>query len=296
MTVSQDHIYADTVGNRPAFGFPDRYFWATDEHILYRDTGGAWEKVAVADYPDLDSIPASFTPAAHKDDHDPEDGGDPLDAAAPGAIDENANAEGSSHSFARADHNHQHTAALHENGGGAELDLVGMSGLLADDQHVLDAEVLNVAAALLHASRHIPGGADPMRWTLNKLLLGAGAGADPTLIDVPVGATLTLIDTEVFSGNCPTSWTDLNLSGIIGAQVTMVLLRVTCATRFTAFRRNGDTHEYLNASTYPGGTALIGGRTGVNFTALVTTDSGGIIEWNADGASATVLDVIAYIK
>ena len=76
-------------------------------------------------------------------------------------------------------------AARHENGGLDEVSVAGLSGLLADDQHILDAEVLLVAAALLHSSRHIPGGGDPMRWTVNKLLLGAGAGADPTLIDIP---------------------------------------------------------------------------------------------------------------
>jgi len=38
--------------------------------------------------------------------------------------------------------------------------VTGLSGLLADDQHVLDAEVLAVAAALVHASRHQDTGAD----------------------------------------------------------------------------------------------------------------------------------------
>jgi len=127
----------------------------------------------------------------HKDRHDPEDGADALDtaiagtiqpddaaavgtshsfsradhkhaivAAVPGAINENASAEGVATSFARSDHNHQHTAALHENGGGAEISVAGLSGLLADDQHVLDAEVLLVAAPLVHAARHQNGGAD----------------------------------------------------------------------------------------------------------------------------------------
>jgi len=76
-------------------------------------------------------------------------------------------------------------AGSHEDTGADEISVAALSGLLADDQHVIDAEVLAVAAALLHASRHIPGGADPMRWTNAKLLLGAGAGADPTEIDVP---------------------------------------------------------------------------------------------------------------
>ena len=41
----------------------------------------------------------------------------------------------------------------------------GLSGLLADDQHVLDAEVLAVAAALVHASRHQDTGADEISVT-----------------------------------------------------------------------------------------------------------------------------------
>ena len=48
------------------------------------------------------------TYSAHKDSHDPEDGADPLDAAAPSELaDVQAAGEGSSHSLARADHAHQ---------------------------------------------------------------------------------------------------------------------------------------------------------------------------------------------
>jgi len=50
--------------------------------------------------------------------------------------------------------------ARHENGGADEISVAGLSGLLADDQHVLDAEVLAVAAALVHAARHQNAGAD----------------------------------------------------------------------------------------------------------------------------------------
>jgi len=38
-------------------------------------------------------------------------------------------------------------AASHQNGGGDEVSITGLSGLLADDQHVLDAEVLAAAGA-----------------------------------------------------------------------------------------------------------------------------------------------------
>lgn len=51
-------------------------------------------------------------------------------------------------------------AARHQVGGDDEISVADLSGLLADDQHVLDAEVLEVAAALVHAARHENGGAD----------------------------------------------------------------------------------------------------------------------------------------
>lgn len=44
-----------------------------------------------------------------------------------------------------------------------------------------------------HAATHI-GGGDPLRWALNKLLQGAGAGADPTEVDpsrVPTNGSYT---------------------------------------------------------------------------------------------------------
>lgn len=53
-------------------------------------------------------VASGGVPGAHKDSHDPEDGSDPLDCAAPSELaGVQAAAEGSSHSFARADHVHQ---------------------------------------------------------------------------------------------------------------------------------------------------------------------------------------------
>ena len=66
----------------------------TDQHIIYRDdAAGKWKAKAI------------WT-AAHKDTHDPIDGSDKLDTAAPVKIGE-ANAIGSSHSYPRADHVHE---------------------------------------------------------------------------------------------------------------------------------------------------------------------------------------------
>jgi len=50
--------------------------------------------------------------------------------------------------------------ARHQDTGADEISVAGLAGLLADDQHVIDAEVLLVAAALVHAARHQNGGDD----------------------------------------------------------------------------------------------------------------------------------------
>ncbi|MCK5236279.1 MAG: hypothetical protein KAR06_04760 [Deltaproteobacteria bacterium] len=61
-------------------------------------------------------VTGSNAPQAHKDSHDPEDGSDPLDAAAAGEIvGVAAAAEGTSHSLARADHTHQVQHSIADN-------------------------------------------------------------------------------------------------------------------------------------------------------------------------------------
>jgi hypothetical protein len=39
------------VANRPAFGTANRFWWATDELLLYRDTGAAWEQLQAGSPP-----------------------------------------------------------------------------------------------------------------------------------------------------------------------------------------------------------------------------------------------------
>ena len=94
----------------------------------------------------------------------------------------------------------------HQDTGSDEISVTGLSGLLADDQHVLDAEVTAVAiastqkaatngvASLNASSLVVQKPADRLskanfEITLNKLLKGAGAGVNPTEIDVPAGMT-----------------------------------------------------------------------------------------------------------
>ena len=51
-------MLSGTLAARPAAGTNGRFYWTTDEHILYRDNGTTWDKVAVADHPDLDGVTA----------------------------------------------------------------------------------------------------------------------------------------------------------------------------------------------------------------------------------------------
>jgi hypothetical protein len=65
---------------------------------------------------DVPNWEAPAAAAAHKDTHDPEDGTDQLDTAAAGEIaGVAAAAEGTSHSFARADHTHQVQESMADN-------------------------------------------------------------------------------------------------------------------------------------------------------------------------------------
>lgn len=82
-------------------------------------------------------------------------------------------------------------AARHENGGDDEISVAGLSGLLADDQHVLDAEVLLVAAALVHAARHKDGGADEL--DVSELAGAIGGAGEVPETD---GAAVTWVDPD----------------------------------------------------------------------------------------------------
>ena len=116
------------------------------------------------------------------------------------------------------------------------------------------------------------------------------------------GAALTLCDVEVFSGTSPTSWTDLDLSGTVGSNEALVILKITTVQfnlNATAVRKNGDTDEFhnVNAETNAYGCALAKAFIGVHAVFLVTTDNTGKIEWKAESSrpDATV-DIITYIK
>ena len=112
------------------------------------------------------------------------------------------------------------------------------------------------------------------------------------------GATLTLSGAEVFNSISPTSWTDLDLSGTIGTNVALVILKLitTSGAKVVAFRTNGDTDEFYAANIIHG-VALVDTISSTHAVVIVVSDASGIIEWKSEtGDTTKVVDVIAYIK
>lgn len=101
-------------------------------------------------------------------------------------------------------------------------------------------------------------------------------------------------NTQVFSGSAVGSWTDLDLSGTVGAKAVVVMLRITktsanaSGTNY-AVRRNGDTPDMgLTSGDDPGNAGYTGilsnGQSG---RLLCATDSAGVIEWIASATNDT---------
>lgn len=112
------------------------------------------------------------------------------------------------------------------------------------------------------------------------------------------GATLTIIagtGTEVFSGNAPNVWTDLDINGTVGAIATIVVLKITHGDwgATVAVRQNGDTDEFYH-TTAVYGCALVTTQTDISHILLVTTDTSGVLEWKTSVETAMTIDVMAY--
>lgn len=105
-------------------------------------------------------------------------------------------------------------------------------------------------------------------------------------------AVLKYSGANVYYAAAPTSFTDLNLSSIVGANRALVMLLVRTYDTGTPtynFRRNGDTD-------------IIGGcwnfslaATGQGSYLFVETDSSGIIEWTATQNTSTNITVLTYL-
>lgn len=119
-----------------------------------------------------------------------------------------------------------------------------------------------------------------------------------TYVDTTTAATvLTQFDTtQVFTGTAPTSFTDLDLSSVIGVNQKMVMLKVTCNTGggyYFSFRRNGETAT-IAVSANAGASMFYTATSGYIGYILVPTDTSGVVEWYSSGEASTTINVEAY--
>jgi hypothetical protein len=151
-------------------------------------------------------------------------------------------------------------AATHQNGGADEISVAALSGELADNQ-----------PPKAHQSSHSPGGSD-------------------------AHTRLVISETQVYNAAAPVAWTDLDLSGTIGSYATMVLLKVKGdgSEQTVAFRKNGDTDEFYDATPLMAMGVAIAQLVGEHTVHLVATDASGVIEWIAANTDTTTIDIIGY--
>lgn len=106
-------------------------------------------------------------------------------------------------------------------------------------------------------------------------------------------------NTQVYNAAAPITFTDLDLSSVVGAYRAWVLLRVhntgALGTGYW-FRENGDTDVTAEDATIPRGTgaAYLAGPQAGYF--LVPTDNAGIVEWRAGAANVTTITVKSFIR
>jgi hypothetical protein len=103
---------------------------------------------------------------------------------------------------------------------------------------------------------------------------------------------------QVYNANAPNSWTDLDLSAVVGSNRALVYLKVVntgTANGFT-FRTNGGTEDIGNNNDMLAAAACTGARIGQNDAAfiLVITDTNGIIEHRCGGTPNIDIWVLTY--
>ena len=102
----------------------------------------------------------------------------------------------------------------HENGGADEVSVAGLSGLLADDQHVLDAEVTAVAIAL--SQKAAASGVASLDGSTLVVQNPANATATPTASKLPIADGSGLLDGWVTANGKLGSQTELTIAtGVI---------------------------------------------------------------------------------
>ena len=115
-----------------------------------------------------------------------------------------------------------------------------------------------------------------------------------TYVDANGGGGTVFDTTQVFNGTAPTTYTDLDLSSVIGTNQKVVVLRIlTASASQVRMRRNGESSDIYASSAGNGISAVYVNSSQISY-AMVVTDTSGIIEWLSNSAITHTINVEAY--
>ena len=118
---------------------------------------------------------------------------------------------------------------------------------------------------------------------------------------IPLPPRVSASGATVFGpASSPESWTELDLSSVVGENTALVILSVSAATTMdaVAVRRNGDTDEYQNTGDDSAFGCASGfyNATDAALVLICVTDAAGVIEWITESSQTATVKLIAYIK
>lgn len=212
---------------------------------------------------------------------------------------------------------------LPETGQGSERQLTKGSGALnvvAGDYaaNSVDEDDIRLANNAALTSRNQAGDGDINGYKVNasdvpEILVGAVLSADTAPASDPAIANKKYVDDQITANKtawepasdvahdntaAPTTWTDLDLSSIVGSNKALVYLKVYSTTsqhRFY-FRLNGETDDWTTHDQ--GGCAGVMVKNGGTAAGavIVPCDANGKVEWYASSNAACTVTVLGYVK
>jgi hypothetical protein len=156
-------------------------------------------------------------------------------------------------------------------------------------------DIPNLDASKITSGRfplaQLPGG------PTNYVLIGKGEYSDPTYSPMLPVCTPSA---QIWDAVIPTSWTDVDVSGIVGSRPVLLFLRFLQNSSPTnreciELRRKGDTGDRKAVNSGPS-TVVLENAPGYSNYGIITTDSSGIFQWKLlDGGGRVTVWIECYI-
>lgn len=132
--------------------------------------------------------------------------------------------------------------------------------------------------------------------TLAEAIAGTAIGSTGARLFLnPSTSGTKFSTTEVFNGTAPTSYTDLDLSSVVGVAQRVVMLRVHTGggSGYYIFRPNGTSYTQDDGSSTAFGVSRTKAIGSFSAVIIVKTDASGVIEWIGNTGSVSI-EVMAY--